>query len=251
MNHITIGMGDTTDFLLEHAKPPFLLIDDGPVADDFAAQFPKAQQFDLTTDSFNPLKGMNYKRARDFVSTLYSASPEGENTLTVRNGKRALMRLLMAGQARLDRLKGHHDPEAVAMIDDLLLSPVLKNVLCNPTNVSFKKSLIVRLDRAELGDFDAFVLGLIFIGHHKGQVIVPDFGFYGRDQHISLIRQGRLLAGVRFLSDLTVALRQTVMLVADKVPSQCTWEDAEALARYAGLAPNTNEHTEFLQSATS
>jgi len=80
------------------------------------------------------------------------------------------------------------------MIGDLLQSPVLKNVLCKPTNFSFKtKSLILaRINRAELGDFDALILALFLIEQSKGQVIVPDFGFYGRDVHVSLMREERI-----------------------------------------------------------
>ena len=248
MNSLILGIGDKTQLLLDLARSPFLLIDDGPIADTFAAHFPKALQFDLSTHSFNPLKGMDYKKARDFVSTVYSASPEGENTLTVRNGKRALMKLLLANTTRLDHLKGQ-DPEATAMIEDMLLSPVLKNVLCNPTNVSFKKSVIVRLNRAEIGDYDAFLLGSLLIGQHKGQVIVPDFGFYGRNTN--LIRQERLLAGVNFLSELTLPLRQAASLIRDKVPCQCSWEDAAVLARYAGLQDGTVGHSTFMENATA
>ena len=36
------------------------------------------------------------------------------------------------------------------------------------------------------------------MSHAKGQVAVPDFGFYGRDIHSRLIREERLIAGVNF-----------------------------------------------------
>src|SRR3984885_11698253 len=63
------------------------------------------------------------------------------------------------------------------MIDDLLMSPVRKRVLCNPTNFSFnpRSVILAKLNRAELGDFDALVLGLFLMAHFKGQVVVPDF----------------------------------------------------------------------------
>jgi hypothetical protein len=44
--------------------------------------------------------------------------------------------------------------------------------------------VFARLNRAELGDFDAFVFGTLLISQFKGQVIVPDFGFYGRESHV-------------------------------------------------------------------
>jgi len=42
----------------------------------------------------------------------------------------------------------------------LLASPVLKRVLCNQTNFSLKDVVLAKLDRAQLGDFDALVVGL-------------------------------------------------------------------------------------------
>jgi hypothetical protein len=44
------------------------------------------------------------------------------------------------------------------MLGDLLVSPVLKRVLCESTNFSFSSDIILaKLDRAELGDFDALL----------------------------------------------------------------------------------------------
>jgi hypothetical protein len=119
----------------------------------------------------------------------------------VRNGKRALLKaLLIAG--RLDRWapENPRDPaeaEVKAMLDDLLASPVLRKVLCNPTNFSLKNDgkVFARINRAEFGEFDSLVLGLFLMAHYKGQVVVPDFGFYGREAHIALIREKRLIAG--------------------------------------------------------
>src|ERR1700735_26576 len=74
---------------------------------------------------------------------------------------------------------------------------VLRRVLCNPMNFSFNSNSVIqaRIDRAELGDFDALVLGLLLVSHAKGQVVVGDFGFYGRDIHSRLIREEQLIAG--------------------------------------------------------
>src|ERR1700731_4717490 len=104
-NHLLIGISDKTSRLLELAGDhKFLLIDDGPIADAFLLEFPEAKEFDVTRHSFNPLQGIDYKRARDFAAAVYTASPEGENTLTVRNGKRALARLLLYGPQHLTDL---------------------------------------------------------------------------------------------------------------------------------------------------
>jgi hypothetical protein len=251
MNHLLVGTADKTEHLLQLTRYGFLLIDDGPIADAFLARFPRAKLFDPTIHSFNPLRGMDYKRARDFAGALYTASPEGENTLTVRNGKRAMTRLLLNSPTRLDRIVGEDeaDAEALATVDDVLLSPVLRRVFCNPTNFSFKGSVVARIDRSQLGDFDAFVLASLLIGQFRGQVIVPDFGFYGRPLHTNLIRQTRLIAGVQVLAELEPKLRQVVLTIKDKRADNTTAEDAETLAQYAGLVPDTTGHTDFVQRA--
>ena len=102
MNKLLIGLADKTEQLLD-TKPGFLLIDDGPIADAFLHRFPEAKLFDPTKHSFNPLKGMTRKFARDFVDALYSYYPES-TTLTVRNGKRALARLIANNPTQLDHM---------------------------------------------------------------------------------------------------------------------------------------------------
>lgn len=249
MNSLIIGTADKTEQLLEHARAGFLLITDGELVQPFLSKFPRAKIFDPSEHSFNPLRGLDYKRARDFAATVYSASPEGKDTLTVRNGKRELTKALLANPTQLDRLKSSNE-EVNATIDDLLLSPVLKRVLCHPTNFSFKGSVIAVLNRAELGDFDAFILASLLLGQKsKGQIVLEDFGFYGRPLHVSLIRQDRLVAGVNYLAELELTLQRAVMGIKDKTPCNAVAEDAERLAMYAGLVPNTTGHTEFTQRA--
>jgi hypothetical protein len=122
------------------------------------AENPAGELFDPKKHSFNPLAGIDYKKARQIADVLYTISPQGENTLTVRNGKRALLKALLAAKS-FDKLKG--DEEVQGMIDDILVSPVLRRVLCQPTNFSFGSDIILaKLNRAELGDFDMLVLGL-------------------------------------------------------------------------------------------
>lgn len=253
MNYALIGTADKTAHLLKLAGPRFLLIDDGPIAEAFLDHFPRAKLFDIATHSYNPLKGMDYKRARDVVAALYSASPGGDNTLTVRNGKRALLRLLLNGPQRFTDLpspretKDDSEKEALAMIEELWLSPVLYRVLCNPTNFSFKGQVVVRLNRAEIGDFDAFLLAALLIGQSKGQVIVPDFGFYGRPFHLSLIRQERLVAGLDRIADLPQGF--ALNHFQERIPAKATWEDAEVLAMYAGKERGTRGAADFIEDA--
>ena len=133
----------------------------------------------------------------------------------------------------------------------MLMSPVLKRVLCNRTNFSFnvRSTILVPINRGELGDFDALVLGLFLMAHFKGQLVVPDFGFYGRDAHMAYVRQGRLIAGVDVLNELPPKLRQGMLLIKDKVASGATFEDASTLAQYAGLQPSTVGFNEFVENA--
>jgi hypothetical protein len=253
-NSLLIGTADKTQPLLDITRPGFLLIDDGPIADAFLEHF-RAREFDPHRDSFNPLRGMDYRRARDFAATVYTASPEGKDTLTARNGRRALTRLILEAP-RLDQLpRAESDPgtaEALATVDDLLLSPVLRGALCGTRGFRLSGSVVARINRAELGDFDAFVLASLLIGQSKGQVIVPDFGFYGRLHHAGLIRQGRLTAGLNYLSELEPKLRQAVLLMENKQGQGCSFDDAVVLASYAHLVPDhtrdDNPYNRFIRA---
>lgn len=87
------------------------------------------------------------------------------------------------------------------------------------------------------------------MAHFKGQVCLPDAGFYLRDCHVSLIREGRLIAGVNTLMELPPQLRQNVLLIKEKELSGATMQDAEILAEYAGFVPGTVGFTDYVQSA--
>lgn len=235
MNKLFIGAQKD----IELPERGFLILDDHGNYD--------AREFDPMVHSFNPLKGMNYRRAREFASIIFGT--EGKDTLTVRNGKRALTKLLLTKPEYLDKIKSSStDPgtvEAMAAIDDLLVSPVLKRVLCNPTNFSFKGQVVARLNRAELGEFDAFILGALLIGQYQGQVIVPDFGFYGCEFHTALVREERLIAGVNYLGELPEKLRQSVLTIKDKVAYRTTLEDAEKLLHYFPRVVKPSQLTEL------
>lgn len=212
---------------------------------------PRARIFDPLTDTLNPLHRIDYKRARELADALYAISPQGQNTLTVREGRRALLQTLISSR-RFDRLSTT-TAEVHAMIADILTSPVLSRMLCNSTNFSFSANSVIlaRINRSELGDFDALVIGLILINHFHGQLVIPDFGFYGRDAHISLIRENRLIAGVDYLAQLPPQLRHAALLIKDKTASRAHIDDAEMLAKYASLSPGTNAYNDFIEAAIS
>jgi hypothetical protein len=210
-----------------------------------------SRTFDPTKHSFNPLEGLTYRAARDLANVLYDLYPQGENTLTVRNGRRALLKALLAAD-RLDHVSG--DEETDALIADILVSPLIKHVFCaNRNTFPFPKdtAILARLNRAEIGDFDALVIGLILINHFKGQLVIPDFGFYGREAHIGLVREKRLSAGVHFLAELPPKLRRACLLMPAKVARGAIAEDARTLAEYAGQLPGTNAFNAFIDDAMS
>jgi hypothetical protein len=249
-NKFIIGRGDKTPHL--DTKPGFLLIDDGPIADLFLEKYSRAKEFDPHTHSFNPLP-MDERQARAFADIVFGDA--GRDTLTVRNGKRALARLVTKAK-RLDQIvpgKGDDEKEAAAAIDDLLFSPLMRKILCDTENkFSFRagrSSVVARLDRADIGDHDARILGALLISRFKGQIILPDFGFYARPFHDALIREKRLIAGVYTLSELDKELRQMCLLM-EKTGTQCTWDDACELAKYDCIhPPHTEGYDTFIKSA--
>lgn len=233
---------------LQLPKGSFLFIDDQ------VPKHPKAKVFDPLQHSFNPLRSIDKKTARDLAHVLYTVSPQGDNTLTVRNGRRALAQAFIDAK-RLDQLtvessvKGVKE-EVEGMIGELLFTDVMKQVLCSENDFAFtgrNTKVFARINRAELGEFDALVLGLLLMAHYKGQVIVPDLGFYGRDAHVSLVREGRLIAGVDRLGDLPPELRAAVLKIDDKQPKSTTHEDAVELAKtMCKFPPRTNEYIDFI-----
>lgn len=81
----------------------------------------RAKLFDPLIHGINPLPA-DYRRARDLASIFFGT--EGKDTLTVRNGKRALARKLI-GARRIDKIafnNGDDEKEARALVDDLLQS---------------------------------------------------------------------------------------------------------------------------------
>jgi hypothetical protein len=119
---------------------------------------------------------MTYQKARKFSDVVFGEA--GKDTLTVRNGKRALTRLLLDAK-RLDKIKGSNsddDKEAMAVLGDLRMSPVLRSVLCKSTTrwLRSRSSIVARINRAELDDHDARIVGTLLISQFKGQLARSD-----------------------------------------------------------------------------
>ena len=216
-----------------------------------------AKVFDPTKHCFNPLKNIDYRKSCDLVSVLMTLFPGGETTLTKEGVPDVLLDALLDNPRKLSDLFKNQsaDPSHISaqrMVRRLMRSPVLKRVLCSRQNFSFDTDIILaRINRAELGEFNALALGLFLIAQFEGQVVIPDFGFYGREMHVSLIRENRLIAGINTLGELTPRLRQTVLLIEKKNGSRVTFEDAETLAQYRGMVHGTNEWNEYVQQAVA
>jgi hypothetical protein len=250
MNALLLGVGDKTKQILERLQPPCLLIDDGPIIDAIKPR-KSFVYFDVHEHSVDVLNGMNYRRARDFLSLLNVAFPEGENTLTRKNANFLILEALLDQPKDLKTLvaptKDPASVEACQKIQTLLLSPILKNVLTKQANIELNTTVLVRLDKKRVPQFDALVVAHLLIMLYRHQVVITDFGHYGRDYLTSLIREERLICGVRSLSQLSDELRDEVLLMDDKEGYRCTVEDAEALAGFTGWAPHSNGYNDFIE----
>jgi hypothetical protein len=212
--------------------------------------------FDAFKHGFKILDGMDYRKATDVVGAIMDVFPGGETTLTKEGAEQVLLEALLDNPKSLDGLiiksKDPSQEKARRMIERLLLSPIIRQMLCESNEFKFspRQAVMARLNRNELGDFDAFAIGQFLMSFYKGHIIVPDFGFYGRERHLNLISQGRLTVGVNFLGELSPKLRNGVFLIKDKVVAGATVEDAETLARIAGMVPGTVEYNDFIDAAT-
>jgi hypothetical protein len=242
MNQLHVG----TDPKIILPPGGFLYIDDEVPE---AADKYRPKIFDHDHDHINPLEAMTKKKAKRLARLIYTISPQGENTLTVRNGRRNLARALVTAKW-LDEVKG--DEEVNGVMDDLLFTDEMRKVVCErkkPFTFSAKRKIFARIDRTELDEDDALALVFFLIEEYPGQLIIPDFGTYGRDMHINLIRQNRLIAGVRDLKQLSPKLRQAALLIKEKEAHGATTDDAEVLATYKGLIRGTNEYNDFIAEA--
>jgi hypothetical protein len=217
---------------------------------DEVPDVPQARVFDPTKDSFNLLKALDYRKSCEIVDGFDAAFDRGDGTLTKDTGLDFIAECLEAKPKTLRQLVPIPDKGASPghiwaynKVRRILRSPVLSAALCNQSPPAFsfntRSVILARINRAELGDFDALLLGLFLMAQYKGQLVIPDFGFYARDAHASLLRgDGRIIARVDTLEELPRNLRQNVLLIKDKVASGATYEDAELLAKYAGLRPD-------------
>lgn len=208
--------------------------------------------FDPREHTFDILRGKTKLRCRNLSEIFYSrpSSQGGADTLTVRNGKRTLTRLLWEAK-QLDKLSKTNAPaniEANDLIDDVLFSDFLPHVLLNKDNFKSSGTILARLDPAELGEDDAFLIGNLLIERFKGQIVIPDYALYQCPFHLPLIRQGRLTAGLHFLDELSPKIRQNLLLSGPRYAKRCSSADAEVIAAYdCPNAKGTRGYREFIE----
>ena len=242
MNHLLLGTLPPLDVLTANINKPALLIDDGPLIAAFQKKF-RAALFDPQRHSLDLYTGMDHRRAKAIAYAIYSADPEaGKSTLTIKYGRRKLARMIHEGQTLLTLHGDRKDPyvtDAIKTVDDVLLSPVLRNVLCGAPNFEFgRASIAAQLDRSKLGDDDALIIALILMALYPGHIILSDAGFYLRPMHSSLLRQERLTARLNTLGQVPGRLREELLMIPAKEGRGCTYKEAVVLANAKGLAPH-------------
>lgn len=250
MNVLIVGTNKQP--ILDNLPDNFLLIDDGALID--ALEIPPRRAvtiFDPTVHSFDPLKGMTYARARDFLAVIDAVFPEGDSTLTRKNANFVMLEALLNKPKKLETLIPVKSDSAYVdarqKIQTILFSPLLKNVLTRPTNISFKGIILAKLDRAIYGEFDCFVLANFLISLYPGTVVIPDFGFYACAPHRNLLRQNRLIVGINSFDEVP-DFKQILLLERNKIASRCNVEDAKLFALYEGLMPGTIIYNDYIQN---
>lgn len=124
-------------------------------------------------------------------------------------------------------------------LDDLLLSATMQNIFGQARTTFWLdrgRIVIANLNRAKIGDRNAFMLGSFLLARAKAPVYIADLGFFKSDHLAGLFFRGGYTASVRFLDELTPGLKRAVLDPAtDKYVFQTARKDAEELAYYVGV----------------
>jgi hypothetical protein len=210
--------------------------------------------FDPAKYHFNPLAGIDERKAQELADIVYMIYPQGESTLTVRKGKWELAPALLKAKSLADVTGGE---EVTGVLGDLLFNPLVRDCLCGSRQFIFEQDRVIfaRLNRAEIGDRAALTIGLFLIASYKGQIVLPDAAFYLRDAHVNLIRENRLIAGVGRLSELRNQedLRSALLTIKEIEARGAVYPDAVELATIAGLRDDldhkNNDYRKFIDAA--
>lgn len=234
---------------------------------DEVPRIPRARYFDYRKHSFNLLHDLDYRTICDIEDTFRALYVVTDGTLTEDTGLACIAEYLGKHPTSWDTLIPPPDKKslpgevwAYSKVQRLMRSPVLRQVLTGKPNFTFDpdRQTFVRINRAELGDPDARALVYFLIALWPGTVIIPDFGFYGRDMHLRLIRKDRLRAGVRSLRRIErnfPDLHDELLMIETKIIKGALYPDAVTLADYnetasgARLEEDTIGYNDFLKDA--
>ena len=123
-------------------------------------------------------------------------------------------------------------------VGTLLMSPAIRNIVGQPhSTFSLTKKYIViaNLDRNEIGDLTARLLGGLLIARSSGHVYINDFPFFASEHFASLFPQERFSVSLSFLDEVPPKLQQSLLSIEDKVALQTSPSDAERLMFYLGI----------------
>jgi hypothetical protein len=123
-------------------------------------------------------------------------------------------------------------------IGTLLMSPTIRNIIGQVRSTfSLTKGNIViaNLDRADIGDLTARLLGGLLIARSAGHVYINDFAFFASEHFASLLSQERFSISLSFLDELPPKLQQSVLSIEDKIVLKTSPADAERLMFFLGI----------------
>jgi hypothetical protein len=123
-------------------------------------------------------------------------------------------------------------------IGTLLMSPTIRNIVGQPRStfsLSGRNIVIANLDRSEVGDLTARLLGGLLIARSVGHVYINDFPFFASDHFATLLPQERFSISLSFLDEVAPKLQQSLLSIEDKVALKTSPKDAERLMFYLGI----------------
>ena len=127
-------------------------------------------------------------------------------------------------------------------IGTLLMSPMIRNIVGQEVTTFGNASVIIaNLDRAKLGDTTARLLGGLLIARSRGNVVIPDYGFFSAPLPLP---QDRFTVSLNFLDELAPVLRQAILGIDEKYVFKTNKKDAEELLFYVGVL-NPRQLTEL------
>lgn len=248
MNRIYVGTKRT----LEIPRGNCLVI-----CDELIPTKRRVQVFDPTRHGFNPLEGLDYRKACDLVDIIGALFPGGDETLTKTTGLEAIFDALDDDPTSLDGLIPEPDKKstsgqfwAYGKVRRIMRSPVLRKMLTARTAFQFNPKVVTmaRINRAALGEFDSLAVALFLMMQFKGQIVLDDGGFYLRDMHSALMRENRLIFGVNSLEELPTKIRRMVS-TTEREAHGASYDDAVQLALYAGYQRGANDFNDEVEKA--